>query len=471
MTAQLPARPRWRRAGLQLCLMMLAAVSAGCSLMPQNGDNRCATAFEKSDRQIASAGARDSGPTPIPGFRYLRTDRFLASFRDEVDQAAKAEAWIRRLADLDRRTRRLELRNAGLQSQQYNLDACREQLVDELLRSEAQLAQLSHRVRVPDDYVTAWQILGLAPLTALPVSARIALWHRETRTAFATASAAMPSRKPLLRWYSGKEPGPNRSALPRDALGIPFIDGAALDALFERHAPVWEVEQNDDNDRIGTAVWHGRAQVDPATATEYRRLSFTRYGGQTLLQLNYIVWFRSRPGNDIYAGNIDGLTWRVTLGPEGAPLLYDSIHNCGCYHLFFPTPRIRRRPSLAPGEPPLVLPSVPGNGTLVVRLDSGRHFIRGLYRTGGTVPHLPLATASYDRLRSLPADPSGPRSFFGVHGIVAGSERPERFLLWPMGVRSPGAMRQWGHHATAFVGRRHFDDPFLIERLFEEVKR
>ena len=27
-------------------------------------------------------------------------------------------------------------------------------------------------------------------------------------------------------------------------------------------------------------------------------------------------------------------------------------------------------------------------------------------------------------------------------------------------------MRQWGHHATAFVGRRHFDEPYLIERYF-----
>jgi hypothetical protein len=27
-------------------------------------------------------------------------------------------------------------------------------------------------------------------------------------------------------------------------------------------------------------------------------------------------------------------------------------------------------------------------------------------------------------------------------------------------------MRQWGHHATAFVGLRHFDDPDLLERRF-----
>jgi hypothetical protein len=36
-----------------------------------------------------------------------------------------------------------------------------------------------------------------------------------------------------------------------------------------------------------------------------------------------------------------------------------------------------------------------------------------------------------------------------------------------MGVPDPGAMRQWGRHATAFVGRRHFDDVNLVERYFE----
>jgi hypothetical protein len=27
-------------------------------------------------------------------------------------------------------------------------------------------------------------------------------------------------------------------------------------------------------------------------------------------------------------------------------------------------------------------------------------------------------------------------------------------------------MRQWGRHATAFVGRRHFDEADLLERRF-----
>ena len=73
----------------------------------------------------------------------------------------------------------------------------------------------------------------------------------------------------------------------------------------------------------------------------------------------------------------------------------------------------------------------------------------------------------YDELRSLPRLDGGRRSVFGPDGLVAGSERGERFLFWPMGIASAGAMRQWGRHATAFVGRRHFDDADLIERRFE----
>jgi hypothetical protein len=36
---------------------------------------------------------------------------------------------------------------------------------------------------------------------------------------------------------------------------------------------------------------------------------------------------------------------------------------------------------------------------------------------------------------------------------------------------SAGAMRQWGHHATALVGRRHFDDADLIERRLSILRR
>jgi hypothetical protein len=66
----------------------------------------------------------------------------------------------------------------------------------------------------------------------------------------------------------------------------------------------------------------------------------------------------------------------------------------------------------------------------------------------------------------MPLPGGGRRSLYAQDAIVPGTERLERYIFWPMGIASAGAMRQWGNHATAFVGRRHFDDPFLLDRAF-----
>ena len=57
------------------------------------------------------------------------------------------------------------------------------------------------------------------------------------------------------------------------------------------------------------------------------------------------------------------------------------------------------------------------------------------------------------------------KSLFGDDGIIEQSARKERWFLWPLGVVNAGAMRQKGNHAVAFIGRRHFDDAFLWEKL------
>lgn len=74
--------------------------------------------------------------------------------------------------------------------------------------------------------------------------------------------------------------------------------------------------------------------------------------------------------------------------------------------------------------------------------------------------------AEYDELRTLPLPGGGSRSIFGPDGLIEGTERGERFLFWPMGIANAGAMRQSGTQATAFVGRRHFDDADIFEKRF-----
>ena len=54
---------------------------------------------------------------------------------------------------------------------------------------------------------------------------------------------------------------------------------------------------------------------------------------------------------------------------------------------------------------------------------------------------------------------------FTPSGLIAQSQRRERWLFWPMGVRSAGAMRVPGTQAIAFVGERHLDAPYLLREL------
>lgn len=118
------------------------------------------------------------------------------------------------------------------------------------------------------------------------------------------------------------------------------------------------------------------------------------------------------------------------------------------------------------------IPEIPSGKRLLLRLATHTHYLQQL----AVVPDTPDDTAQLyawqesERLRSIPMQDGTRRSLFGADGIIDASQRSERFLLWPFGVASPGAMRQWGTHAIAFTGRRHFDDPFLLEKLLMRDK-
>jgi hypothetical protein len=123
------------------------------------------------------------------------------------------------------------------------------------------------------------------------------------------------------------------------------------------------------------------------------------------------------------------------------------------------------RPSTEWAFIPAALPAIAESERLVLTLRSRSHYlanVRPATATTGTIYDF----AEYDELRTLPLPQGGTRSLFGPDGLIAGTERGERFLFWPMGIASPGAMRQSGTQATAFVGRRHFDDADILEKRF-----
>jgi len=171
-------------------------------------------------------------------------------------------------------------------------------------------------------------------------------------------------------------------------------------------------------------------------------------------------------------GAIDGITWRATLDASGRLLAADAMHNCGCYYMAFPTPGLRVRAHGRRYEEPLWVPqTLPRSdaGRTIIHVSSDAHYIRQIEVVADPPVQITLRVQTYDELRNLAMPKGGHKNLFEPSGLIKDSERGERWVLWPMGIISAGAMRQVGHHPIAFVGRRHFDDPRLLEANFERT--
>ena len=453
----------------------------------------CARWFEALDSTVTAAGVGDIGARRVAGFPYLRIDRFTASFAEQAATSrAVADAWLERLRALDADGRRIEIANLPGTEVSKLAPADRETILSRTRDCAGQLAQadlpdnrlteqLLMRARVDDDYSSLKRALGLYGLTSLPFLAGVENWQDDATRTIQDALQGEPPRLPVTRYlppaartYTRAQVQAILSRAAAHPLGIAELSEVEQERLFATYAPVFEIETDGDFDRIGQLRWSGEIspRVDVTRPTVYRRLEHTRLGERTLIQLVYTAWLPARPrqhGFDLLGGHLDGVVWRVTLAPDGEPVLFDSIHPCGCYHMFFPTPRVE--PIDPPDDNqewafvPATLPRIGADDRLVLGLQTRTHYLRNV-GTGKPRPGIGYRLVDYDELRSLPRADGSRRSIFAPDGLVPGSERRERFLFWPMGIKSAGAMRQAGTQATAFVGRRHFDDADLIEKRF-----
>lgn len=485
-------------------LLAAAALLAGCATLeaPQRDHlvsadahaRDCAAWYAALDRTVEAHGVRDGGAHRIAGYPYLRADRFTAAFRNDDLDDARLRDWVARLHALDTDARAYEMHNlpvsalAGLGVGQRDAAhertrTCGNTLMQRDLAAPDMRAQLATRAAVPDDYHTWQRIVGIYALTRIPFFAGVSRWQAGAEPPFRTAPAAQAR---TMR-YTPADATPGSSTLRemfggmrRDALGIAQPDEAQQQQLFAAYAPSFEIEHTGDDDLPGALHWTAAdapaPAVDTARPQAYTRLAHTRWGGRARLQLVYTIWFPARPragAFDLLGGRLDGVVWRVTLDDDGTPLIYDTIHPCGCYQMFFPASGVvARPPPNANIEWAFVPASLPAHGAgsrVRVRIAGGTHYVSHVSLVDGALSdgaHVHYAFAPDDVLRALPLPGGGSRSAFRPDGLIAGSERGERFLFWPMGIASAGAMRQWGHHATAFVGRRHFDDADLLERRF-----
>ena len=471
---------------------------------------RCLSALEEATAAIEDNNVRDAGTRPIPGFPFLRIDRFNAYFarRFRSNPSGPAFAtWVDRLralhadaisveiANLSPRAAYALARRIGVKPGPRALlvkrtNSCADQLKRDWLARRDMRVKLVKAARVQDNYSDIARTVGLFPLSSVPISEGWERWKRKHLPTFSKPLAALPTKGHLVTLV------PSKSAIPltpsqvraivartRDkALGVPMPSKRQRAQLFATFAPVIEIDQVGQYDRVGQPTWERNPSiisVDARRPVIFTRLSHTVVSGRVLLQLNYALWFAERPRKspvDLLGGRLDGVVWRVTIAPSGRPILFDSIHVCGCYHLLFPTRELSKviRGTTTPRlkERPVVLNTLkhlkPGH-RVRLRLASASHYVIHVSQIPARAQRkrsMPYTFAPALSLRSLPIANGRRRSLFRPDGLVSGTERLERFVLWPTGVKSPGAMRQWGTRAIAFVDRRHFDDAEIIHKIF-----
>ncbi len=467
-----------------------AVAPAATQLAQDDVVGECLRRLRALDARVDAAGRRDAQDVRVPGYPYLRADRFTEAWLPAAsDPQSIAAGKLDRMAALDAQARGFESANLSVPSNEADaLVRCQSELVASARPAAVRAASAAS---VPDAYVDAQRVLGLYPVTLIPFAWGVASWQQANRDLFATPFPELPVRGERIRYVPATmKPGATVagwvSPATATALRMPVVTPERTWQLLVQHAPVLVVDTVNGADRVGTLTWRASVQgaivaVNTNDPAAYVRVAWTEFNGVAAMQLVYTFWFPARPAAhrlDLVAGHLDAVVWRVTLDAAGRPLVYDSIHACGCFQMFFPTERVRERPAPREGEGPLdeslfvpqVLYSPAADERVMIFLGAHDHNIERVgIDTTTPAPGVPYRLLDENVLRVLPVPATaggGTRSIYGPDGLVPGSERAERYLFWPMGVPSAGQMRQWGHHATAFVGRRHFDDPRLFDRYF-----
>ena len=332
---------------------------------------QCAAWYRALDARIDAAAVRDALYAGVPGFPYLRADALAAVLAGQAQGNERAmRAFVERLRRLDLEARRYELANLPrgtlpAEPALRRTGDCGALLRDlDLASAQARAALLAAAVIRTDESAPPSGACREARRTvAAPVRVRYAppTGHRLSRSTVAGLLARAQF----------------------DPLGRVELSPQEVLLVAATYAPSFEVAIGDDGDRFGRLRWRSRAPapaVDAAEPTVYVRAANAGDAARVRLRLVYTVWFPAGP-----------VAWRLTLSPEGEPLLYDAIHACGCPPRSFP---------LAP---------IAEDERAVVSLASGVHAVERVTRVHGSDSLVRYTLRLHDELRSLER-PDGTRA-------------------------------------------------------------
>ncbi len=482
------------------CLLSLAGCTSFIAQRPPLSLERpkeCQAFLIALDDEVEKAGVRDAATHPVPGFPYLRTNRFLSRVKDDIHSEQGREQWSRWMWMLDLEARKKEISNlpnpnvSSFSSKQgrpsnrpqfyEQAKSCSETLFRHDRTRPDFYETLTPLVDVPDEYSFAMRALGLYPLVAIPVAIATNLSQKRIRSWFNTSPENLPVDGRLRAFVPSEnlslgenEVQANIDISSKNSQGVPLPDQDHGEKLVRHFAPVFVQDVAAPYDEIGRIVWSGDCpDVDQTRPTVYYYFSNAFLKGKPILQINYVIWYSERAGRRtpwMERGHLDGLTLRVSLDETGKPFMMDTISDCGCYHLFAPQ---KERVAQTVSKPfkfdpfvPQWLPDVSADQRLAVRLNSGWHQVQHLIAAKDFPGPIPYELLPYDILEALPRQDGQTESIFNSKGITKCSKRAERFILFSMGIPKIGSMRQRGHHAIELIGRARFDDPNLFDESF-----
>ncbi|MGR5149398.1 hypothetical protein ACQKP8_22990 [Photobacterium alginatilyticum] len=481
---------------LRLLVLIISLTSASCANLPepipdsvsdqlQNyplSVQNCAFQLIDFKRTVQQQGVQDVQHLWVPSYPHLAFDRFSLSLIPELTSPQSKEQWLHYVARLASIQRKVEYQNlankAGFDIE--NNEKCAQQLTNIALKDR----QFWHQLRqypphIQSNYQNWQRIAGLYPISkslATPaidtekkriISGFISPLDKNTITYAATTASSLHPQE-IQSWFTRTS--------QQSHLRWPLLNEHQIARLSEHYVPEFLIESASLDDKPGQVAYHsgGQPYVNTSKPTLYTSHSYTLFHGQILLQLEYSLWFANRTATsalDPYAGQFDGLLVRLTLDSRGRPYILDSIHHCGCYHMVFALgPQLKFTPRNTSIEAPITMHVNPRSDatTLQVTISKGEHMMKGLRWVQSSDLPRQLNVLDYQQLRSLPLQKNRHKSLFDEQGMLMASTRLERWYLWPFGVKSPGTMRQIGHHATAFIGERHFDDADVLSPLFHK---
>jgi hypothetical protein len=380
-------RAPWVAASLVVCAASAGCVPAGLEgarlASPAPEIASCGQWFRALDAEIRAAGVRDEHYRPVSGFPYLRADRFLAESRARAAASPAAfDALSERLLENDLESRRFEIDNlpaanvekwSGMRSRDSReLALERSAQCGRLLRA----AELSH---------AGWRqalLEGLAPAAAAP--------RRRCAPPGPERPGALVRFSPPIGALSRAAVAGGLLRAELDPLGQPLVAPREFPPLAAAYAPVIQVRVASDDDRLGALRWRrgaDRAEVDATEPAVYTRPGYARYEDRGLLQVIYLVRFAE-----------NSIALRVTLAPDGEPILYEASGADGCYALAA-TPRARARER---AEAPRELPRLAEDERPLVAIAAATHELEFRGVVPATESLARYALRPYAELRSAP---------------------------------------------------------------------